>query len=184
MSTADGLRIVRGAAAVASGAVTLQRPALVSRPVLVNGAPGVVAVDADGVPYSVASFTVVDGRIVEMHIVTDRDQLRGSVVSALGRFLSPTAQTGAVPERCSTQATQRLVVGNPPTTRWSAPSPSTGVPSTTCESARPSPARSFALAVMRGSSWLIRTMARSVTSGGGQAQGTAGHQIRQQDDVR
>ena len=82
-STADGLRIVRGAAAVASGAVAFQRLALVARPVLVNGAAGVVAVDADGVPYSVASFTVVDARIVEIDIVTDRDQLVGSGVSAV-----------------------------------------------------------------------------------------------------
>jgi RNA polymerase sigma factor (sigma-70 family) len=80
-STADGLRIVRGAAAVASGAVTFQRLALVTRPVLVNGAAGLIAADTDGVPYSVASFTVVDGRIVEIDIVTDRDQLRGSGVS-------------------------------------------------------------------------------------------------------
>jgi RNA polymerase sigma factor (sigma-70 family) len=80
-STSDGLRVVHGAAAVASGAVTFQRLALVVRPVLVNGAAGVIALDADGVPYSVASFTVIDGRIVEIDIVTDRDQLRRSGVS-------------------------------------------------------------------------------------------------------
>jgi RNA polymerase sigma-70 factor (ECF subfamily) len=80
-STAEGIRIVRGAAAVASGAVTFQRLALVSRPVLVNGAAG-VAVDVDGEPYSVAAFTVVDDRIVEIDIVTDRDRLR---VLGLGR---------------------------------------------------------------------------------------------------
>jgi RNA polymerase sigma factor (sigma-70 family) len=82
-STADGLRVVRGAATVASGAVAFQRLALVARPVLVNGAAGVVAVDADGAPFSVASFTVVDGRIVEIDIITDRDQLLGSGVSAV-----------------------------------------------------------------------------------------------------
>ena len=48
---------------------------LVSRPVLVNGAAG-VAVDVDGEIYSVASFVVVEGRIVEIDIVGDRDQLR------------------------------------------------------------------------------------------------------------
>ena len=74
-STVDGIRIVRGAAAVASGAVTFQRLALASRPVLVNGVAG-VAVDVDGEPYSVAAFTVVDDRIVEIDIVTDRDRLR------------------------------------------------------------------------------------------------------------
>jgi RNA polymerase sigma-70 factor (ECF subfamily) len=82
-STAGGVRTVHGAKAVASGAVTFQRLALVARPVLVNGAAGVVAVDADGAPYSVASFTVVDDRIVEIDIVLDRDQLRGSGISAV-----------------------------------------------------------------------------------------------------
>jgi hypothetical protein len=74
-SSAEGLQVVRGADAVASGAVTFQRLALASRPVLVNGAVG-VAVDVDGEPYSVAAFTVVDGRIVAMDIVTDRERLR------------------------------------------------------------------------------------------------------------
>jgi RNA polymerase sigma factor (sigma-70 family) len=74
-SAADGVTIVRGAAAVASGAVTFQRLALTSRPVLVNGAAGVLA-EVDGEVYSVAAFTVVEGRIVEIDIVTDRDRLR------------------------------------------------------------------------------------------------------------
>lgn len=82
-STAGGVRAVHGGKAVASGAVTFQRLALVARPVLVNGAAGVVAVDADGALYSVASFTVVDDRIVEIDIVTDRDQLRRSGTSAV-----------------------------------------------------------------------------------------------------
>jgi RNA polymerase sigma factor (sigma-70 family) len=74
-STAEGIRIVRGAEAVASGAVAFQRLALESRPVLVNGAVG-VAVVVDGEPYSLAAFTVVDDRIVELDIITDPDQLR------------------------------------------------------------------------------------------------------------
>jgi RNA polymerase sigma-70 factor (ECF subfamily) len=74
-STAAGLMIVRGADAVASGAVTFQRLALATRPVLVNGAVG-VAVDVDGEPYSLAAFTVVDGMIVAMDILTDRERLR------------------------------------------------------------------------------------------------------------
>ena len=73
--TAEGLRVVRGAAAVASGAVTFQRMALAARPVLVNGVAGVAAV-ADGELYSVAAFTVVDGRIVGIDIVTDPERLR------------------------------------------------------------------------------------------------------------
>ncbi|MGY2876891.1 RNA polymerase sigma factor (sigma-70 family) [Marmoricola sp. URHA0025 HA25] len=74
-SGADGLHVVRGAVAVASGAVTFQRLALSSHPVLVNGVAGVAATD-DGRLYSVAAFTVVDGRIVGIDIVTDPAQLR------------------------------------------------------------------------------------------------------------
>jgi RNA polymerase sigma-70 factor (ECF subfamily) len=74
-STADGVMVVRGAVAVASGAVTFQQMALAARPVLVNGVAG-VAVEAEGRLYSVAAFTVVDGRIVEMDIITDPEQLR------------------------------------------------------------------------------------------------------------
>ena len=67
--------MVRGARAVASGAVTVQRLALAARPVLVNGVAGIAALD-DGRLYSVAAFTVVDGRIVGIDIVTDPEQLR------------------------------------------------------------------------------------------------------------
>ena len=74
-ATADGVTLVRGATAVASGAVTFQRLAPLSRPVLVNGAAGLV-VDLDGELYSVLAFTVVEGRIVEIDILADRDQLR------------------------------------------------------------------------------------------------------------
>ena len=83
-SAADGLRIVRGAEAVASGAVAFQRLGLEAQPVLVNGAAGLVAVDTDGVIFSIVSFTVVDDRIVEMDIVTDPDQLRGLGVPGVG----------------------------------------------------------------------------------------------------
>ena len=74
-STAEGLQVVRGAVEVASGAVTFQRLALTARPVLVNGVAG-VAVETDGRIYSVAAFTVVADRIVEIDIVSDPEQLR------------------------------------------------------------------------------------------------------------
>jgi RNA polymerase sigma factor (sigma-70 family) len=74
-SSAEGLQVVRGAAAVASGAVTFQSLERTFRPVLVNGVAG-VAVEAEGRTYSVAAFTVVDGRIVAIDIVTDPEQLR------------------------------------------------------------------------------------------------------------
>jgi RNA polymerase sigma factor (sigma-70 family) len=73
---ADAVSIVRGAAAVASGAVTFQRLDLTARPVLVDGVAGVAAM-VDGEVSSVAAFTVVDGRIVEIDIVSDPDRLRG-----------------------------------------------------------------------------------------------------------
>jgi RNA polymerase sigma-70 factor (ECF subfamily) len=81
---ADAVSIVRGAAAVASGAVTFQRLALESRPVLVDGVAGVAAV-ADGVVRSVAAFTVVDGRIVEIDILTDPERLRALGIAAGGQ---------------------------------------------------------------------------------------------------
>ncbi|HEX7717883.1 MAG TPA: sigma-70 family RNA polymerase sigma factor [Marmoricola sp.] len=71
----DALAIVRGATAVASGAVTFQKLAVVAHPVLVNGTAGVAA-SLDGRPYSVAAFTVVDDRIVAIDIYTDPDRLR------------------------------------------------------------------------------------------------------------
>ncbi|ATL30408.1 sigma-70 family RNA polymerase sigma factor [Streptomyces formicae] len=69
-------KLVRGAATVAGQAAMFARFALVSRLVLVNGAPGLVAVP-DGEPFSLASFTVVDGRIVEINIIADRERLAG-----------------------------------------------------------------------------------------------------------
>jgi RNA polymerase sigma-70 factor, ECF subfamily len=70
----DAVAIVRGAAAVASGAIIFQRLAVVAQPVLVNGVAGVAAT-VDGEPYSVASFTVADGRIVSIDIFTDQARL-------------------------------------------------------------------------------------------------------------
>jgi ketosteroid isomerase-like protein len=72
----DAVTIVRGAAAVASGAVTFQRLDITARPVLVDGVAGVAAM-VDGAISSVAAFTVVDGRIVEIDIVSDPERLRG-----------------------------------------------------------------------------------------------------------
>jgi len=73
----DALSIVRGAAAVASGAVMFQQLAVVARPVLVNGVAAVAA-SIDGEPYSVAVFTVVDDRIVAIDIFTDPARLRAA----------------------------------------------------------------------------------------------------------
>jgi RNA polymerase sigma-70 factor (ECF subfamily) len=66
---------VRGAAEVASRAVTFARLQLHNRPVLVNGVLGMVAY-RDGQPFSVGAITVRGGRIVEMDILADPERLR------------------------------------------------------------------------------------------------------------
>ena len=77
----DALAMVRGAAAVASGAVTFQRLGVSARPVLVNGSAGVVTT-LDGEPYSIAVFTVVGDRIVAIDIYTDPARLAAAGVAA------------------------------------------------------------------------------------------------------
>ena len=66
--------VVQGAENVARGAILYSRAAPFITRVLVNGAPGVV-VAPDGVPTSIMSFTVVDDRIVAIHILADPDRL-------------------------------------------------------------------------------------------------------------
>ncbi|GAB2941675.1 hypothetical protein GCM10027203_49800 [Nonomuraea fastidiosa] len=46
-----------------------------SRPVLVDGRPGVVAWRADGRPLSLLAFSVAGGRITAISIVTDPERL-------------------------------------------------------------------------------------------------------------
>ncbi|MEU5069824.1 sigma-70 family RNA polymerase sigma factor [Streptomyces virginiae] len=64
----------RGAAEVASQAITFARLAEAARPVLVNGLPGVVAL-AESRAMSVMAFTVRDGRIIALDILTDPERL-------------------------------------------------------------------------------------------------------------
>jgi len=78
--TAGGVRQqIRGAAVVAGEALFWSRTlgkGLERRPVLVNGAAGVVAL-RDGSPVSLMGCTVVDGRIVAIDIIADRRRLAG-----------------------------------------------------------------------------------------------------------
>jgi RNA polymerase sigma-70 factor (ECF subfamily) len=67
--------ITRGAAAVAGNAMLFSRTASIARPVLVNGAPGVMAF-IEGRPVSLMAFTVVDDRITAIDILVDQDRLR------------------------------------------------------------------------------------------------------------
>ncbi|KPC64105.1 RNA polymerase sigma factor SigJ [Streptomyces chattanoogensis] len=75
-------KVVRGARAVVEQALLFSRVALTARPVLVNGAPGVVAVQ-QGRAFSVMAFTVADGRIVEINILADPERLGSVDVTAL-----------------------------------------------------------------------------------------------------
>jgi RNA polymerase sigma-70 factor (ECF subfamily) len=73
---AGASRVVRGAPAVAAQALTFaQRFRPPVRPVLVNGAAGVLAA-VRGRPLSVAGFTVSRGKIVEIDILADPERLR------------------------------------------------------------------------------------------------------------
>ncbi|WP_433235099.1 hypothetical protein ACQPYK_24725 [Streptosporangium sp. CA-135522] len=71
---AGGLKVVRGAAAVAGQALTFQRFATShsSRSALVNGAAGVVSTADDRI-MSVLSFTITNGRITTIDILADPD---------------------------------------------------------------------------------------------------------------
>jgi RNA polymerase sigma-70 factor, ECF subfamily len=75
-------RVIRGAAAVAAQATAFSRGAKFGRLVLVNGAPGLVAV-AGGQLLGVMDLVVTDGRIVEMDILADPERLRDIDISAL-----------------------------------------------------------------------------------------------------
>ena len=72
---AGGSREIRGARAVAGRALFYSRLDLLMRPVLVNGAVGVVST-LDGQPYSIGGFTVRGGKIVEIDILADPERLR------------------------------------------------------------------------------------------------------------
>ncbi|MDQ3486182.1 MAG: sigma-70 family RNA polymerase sigma factor [Acidobacteriota bacterium] len=68
-------RLVRGAQAVASQAAAFSKLGLSSQVVLVNDNVGVVSRLPDGRVLSVISFTVADGKVIEMDILADPDRL-------------------------------------------------------------------------------------------------------------
>src|SRR5262245_1945682 len=67
-------REARGAAAVASQALSFSRFAQATRPALVNGTAGLVVAPA-GRLFAVIGFTVRHGKIVEIDILADRERL-------------------------------------------------------------------------------------------------------------
>jgi RNA polymerase sigma factor (sigma-70 family) len=76
-------RVVRGARTVAKGALAYSRGDATVRLVLVNGAVGVVAFDPSGQPFSVVSFTVSRGKILEMDVLADPARIRQLDLSVL-----------------------------------------------------------------------------------------------------
>jgi ketosteroid isomerase-like protein len=76
--------VIRGAAAVAGAALSFARLIPFARPALVNGAAGVVAATR-GRPISVMAFTITDGRIVTIDILTDPERLRRLDLTVLDR---------------------------------------------------------------------------------------------------
>ncbi|MFI0462961.1 sigma-70 family RNA polymerase sigma factor [Saccharopolyspora sp. 5N102] len=73
--TPDGVVVILGATKVAAGARLSAAAAARGRAVLVNGRPGIVSWREDGAPLSVIAFTVVDGRIADIAVVTDPAKL-------------------------------------------------------------------------------------------------------------
>ena len=72
-------KLVRGATAIAGEATRFRAPGLRARYAVVNGGPGIVAT-LDGRPAAVLAFTVADGLIVEVDILTDQRRLAALVV--------------------------------------------------------------------------------------------------------
>ena len=79
----DASVVLRGAAAVAGRALVIAQPSVPKRPVLVNGAAGVV-VTLGGQLYGVMGFTVSRGKIVEIDVIIDPERLRRVDVAVLG----------------------------------------------------------------------------------------------------
>ena len=66
--------ILRGAATIASQAISFSLPEVALRPVLVNGLPGAVSI-VNGRPFSVVAFTVVEGLIQEIDVIADPERV-------------------------------------------------------------------------------------------------------------
>jgi RNA polymerase sigma-70 factor (ECF subfamily) len=70
----DASVVLHGAAAVASRTLMIAHPGAPKRPVLVNGAAGVVITVGEQ-PVAVMGFTVSEGKIVEINAIADPDRL-------------------------------------------------------------------------------------------------------------
>jgi len=71
-----GITTVRGAQQIARQAVAFSEGGVIRERVFVNGALGILAKRPDGRVLSVMSFTVSEGKIVEIDILADQERLR------------------------------------------------------------------------------------------------------------
>ena len=78
-----GFDEVRGRDAALERARSYAKLGLTAQLVLVNGAPGVVTLDADGKPFSLGSIVVREGRIAEIDFLADPERLARLDVSWL-----------------------------------------------------------------------------------------------------
>jgi RNA polymerase sigma-70 factor (ECF subfamily) len=76
-------RVVRGSANVARQAFAFSRLDLEVRQVLVNGGPGTITL-RDGRPFSIAAFTIRNGRVAEMNVYADAGLLSRFDLALLG----------------------------------------------------------------------------------------------------
>jgi RNA polymerase sigma-70 factor, ECF subfamily len=74
--------MLRGAEVVAGQALMFSKLAPYVRPAMINGGPGAVAV-RNGKPFSLGSFTIRDGKIAAIVMLTDPDRLRKLDLSVL-----------------------------------------------------------------------------------------------------
>jgi hypothetical protein len=80
---AGAITVIRGAAAVAEGALAFSGRARYARLVLVNGTAGVLAA-AHGRPLAVMGFTITGGKIVEIDVIAAPERLRQLDLASLG----------------------------------------------------------------------------------------------------
>ena len=76
-------RVVRGAENLARQASAFSRLDLEVLPVLVNGAVGTVSL-RDGKPFTIAAFTIRDGRIAGMNVFADPELISRLDLAVLG----------------------------------------------------------------------------------------------------
>jgi RNA polymerase sigma-70 factor (ECF subfamily) len=89
IADADSLRPggslrVSGAQAAARQALSFRRLARFARPVLVNGAPGMLVLPEGAPPLALLAFTVENGLITRLDVLADRERLVRLDLSALG----------------------------------------------------------------------------------------------------